>query len=119
MAIKRFIWGIIIIVLLLFSCDLGGESREAVCRHKAVMAALVYSEYYPVRIAHGPNNIGGYHCQAQACIDGQWYFLHVIPAQIDIVTNEKDEWYTISRYFDLKTFIDEVWFNKGWGVVPF
>ena len=111
----KTLWIVILISALLISCDMGGESREAVCRHKTVLAALVYSEYYPIRIAYGPNDEEGYHCQAQAYIGGEWYFLHVIPSQIVVITDEKDDWYTVSRYFDVEIFIKEFWFNKGWG----
>lgn len=112
----KALWILILVPILFLSCEVGGESREAVCRHKAVMAALVYSEYYPVRIAYGHiNGEDGYHCQAQVCIGETWYSLTVVPSQVDIVTDEMDDWYTIERYFDLETFIKEVWFNKGFG----
>ena len=111
----KFLWFIILSAIVLSSCEIGGESREAVCRHKAVMGALVYSEQYPVRIAWGPNDIGSYHAQAQAYIDGEWYFLHVIPMQIIIVTDEKDDWFTVEKTYDLESYLNQFWLERGLG----
>jgi len=108
----KFLWIIILSAILLSSCEIGGESREAVCRHKAVMAALVYSEYYPVRIVRGPSDNGEYHVQAQAYIDGKWRFLAISPVQITVSTEEQDDFYTPEKTFNVRFYINQSWFNK-------
>jgi len=110
----KIVWAMVLVGIVMASCMVGGESREAVCRHKAVMAALVYAEHYPVRIAYGRTHDGGYHCQAQAYIGGQWCFLRVIPQQIDVITDEQDDWYTVSRYFELDEFFDRMYVMKNY-----
>ena len=120
----KHLWIIILIALTLSSCNfddfefyaLEGESRGAVCRHEVVMAALVYSEQYSVRIAYGINNESGYHSQAQAYIGENWEWLIVISSHpIQIVVDEKDGWFTVEQYYDLEEFIDEYWFSRGFG----
>ena len=116
-------WILTLITLFFLSCEfddftfyaINGEARDAVCKHKAVMAALVYSEHYPTRIVHGPtNNEGLYHCQAQAYIDGEWHYLQVAPIQILVVTGEKDNWYTIEEEYTLEDYLHKWWLDANW-----
>ena len=46
------------------------------CRHKAIYAAIVAGEKYPVRILRGKSTVTGYHVQAQYW-DGKWRWLEV------------------------------------------
>ena len=57
----------------------------------------------------GPDTNGGYHCQAQAYINGEWHFLQVAPVRILVVTDKKDDWYTVEGEYDVKDFIDIYW----------
>ena len=107
-------------VLVCLSCDgTGGEVRGAVCRHKAVLAALVYCEEYPVRIAWGPmNEESGYHAQAQAYIKGGWCWLRVFAygSEMQVEIGGQDDWFIVSETFTLKGYLDHFWFNRGQGI---
>ena len=116
----------VLVFLVCSSCDgTSGEVRGAVCRHKAVLAALVYCEEYPVRVAWGPvNEKEGYHSQAQAYIPGEsggageWRWLRVFAygSEIQVEIGEQDDWFTVTRTFTLKEFLDWDWFNRGYGI---
>ena len=114
----------LIIAVLAFlvcsSCDgTSGEVRGAVCRHKAVLAALVYCEEYPVRVAWGPmNEESGYHSQAQAYIKGEWRWLRVFAygSEIQVEIGGQDNWFTATRTLTLKEFLDLDWFDRGYGI---
>ena len=110
----------VLAVLLCLSCDgTSGEVRGAVCRHKAVLAALVFANEYPVRIAWGPvNEESGYHAQAQAYIKGEWRWLRVFAygSEIQVEIGEQDNWFTATRTLTLKEFLDLDWFDRGYGI---
>ncbi len=63
---------LLFITLFLFSCT--SQVLQIKCRQRAVMAALVMGEKYPVRIISGPTKSGVWHSQAQAYRDG-WKWL--------------------------------------------
>ena len=108
-----------IIVMLATPLFAQPENPEQRGRHKAVMAALVYCEEYSVRIAWGARHDGGgYHAQAQAYIKGEWYWLQVVAygSEIQVEIGEQDDWFTVSRTFTLKEFLDWDWFNRGYGI---
>ena len=106
----KYLWVLLVFSLILVSC-LSGESREAVCRHKAVIAALIYGEHYPVRIVYGPTDNQEYHCQAQALIDGNWEFLDITPSQVFVSTGKQDN-FTIIAQYGVKKFLDIFWFQR-------
>ena len=114
----KTLWILALFISIFVSCDMDGESRNSSCRHEAAMAALIFSENYPVKIAYGRTEQGDYHCQAQAYIDGKWYFLHIIPAQVDVITDKKDTGYIIEREYSLINFINDFWFSQGYGYPP-
>jgi len=109
----KTLWIVLLLIIAVPSCDIGGESRNAICRHKAVTAASVYGEYYPVRIVRGPTGNGEYHAMCQAYINGEWKFLG-IPIQIIVDTVDKPEWFTITETYSLKDYQDKTWFSKGY-----
>ncbi len=83
------------------------EMHRPVCRHNSVMAAMVFGEKYPVRIAVGPaiNRDGSfiegkYHAQAIALIDNEWEWLEVNSGYV--VVSERDWWFKIEKFVTIE-----------------
>ena len=91
---------IIIILFFLSACT---PCFEPVCRHKAVLAAITAGEYFPVRIASGPNYTGGRHAQAEAKINGIWEWLSIGSNNLVYVSGQDnfnpDEYSSVDYYF--------------------
>ena len=51
-----------------------GWAIDGVCRHQAIFAAIVFGDFYPVRVAVGPGR-NAWHAQAEAYIQGEWRWL--------------------------------------------
>ena len=108
--IRMIFTGMIIIAgaLLLFSCS---PTWTPVCRHNAMLAAIVVGEQYPVRIVSGTTATGR-HAQAQAYIAPSWIWLgvdkqgHVWAVDMDSFT--PDSVFTVDEYFN-KNFGGQQW----------
>lgn len=68
----------IIVILIICIVNLSACTAKFTpwCRHKAVYAAIVVGEKYPVRIVLGKSTARGMHVQAQY-FDGEWKWLTV------------------------------------------
>lgn len=88
-------WAAIATLAIVVMCWLSGctPTWKPVCRHNAVMCALVVGEHYPVRIMHGPTDTPYWnHAQAQAYIDGQWQWLCLSGGEVFVC--EQDHWFS-------------------------
>ena len=93
----------LLLFLLLPSCITVEQGVVPLCRHRAIYCAITYADLknVPVRIAYGKayNESGkfiGYHCQAQAYIDGKWRWLDLV-GNVVAVTN-KNAWFEVEGY---------------------
>lgn len=94
----------VIAICLLSGC---ATTLKPVCRHNAVLAALVAGERYPVRLAFG--QASGHwqnHVEAQAFIDNEWQCLKVLGNSIQTGSCDK---YTIWEYMTVQQFIHYEW----------
>lgn len=61
----------------------GGVQIPLKCRHEAILAYLVFQEYYETQICSGPSRFAGFdHAQARAKINGEWMWLTLIDGSI-------------------------------------
>ena len=90
---------LIILIICLHGC---GQTFEPVCRHKALMAAVLVGEQYPTRIATGPSGPDTSHAQAQAYING-WKWLRVDRGIVSVGSQElftpQDYWPVWAYYY--------------------
>jgi len=94
-----------LIVFVVTSCShfTPNEFHKPVCRHNAVLSALVFGEKYLVRIAHGPAfDVFGKripdmnHAQAQAFVINKWEWLEFRVGVV--VVGNKDWWFKPNSY---------------------
>ena len=67
---------IVILIICIVNLSACTPTFQPVCRHKAIYAAIVVGERYPVRIVRGKSAARGMHVQAQY-FDGEWKWLTV------------------------------------------
>ncbi len=102
---------VIAIALLIAGC---AHTWEPVCRHKAMYAALVVGEQYPVRIVTGTTSTGR-HAQAQTQLCYGWVWLgvdkygHIWESGQDRFT--PDRYYTTGEYYKE---LEEKWHYRDW-----
>ena len=88
----------IIVILMICIVNLSACTAHFTpwCRHKAIYAAIVVGEKYPVRIVRGKSTSRGWHVQAQYW-DGEWKWLEVNNFG-EIVESDKDGFYPFEAY---------------------
>ena len=87
-----------ILVFLVVLVNLCGCAQQfyPVCRHRAIYAAIVAGETYPVRIVRGKSTFQGWHVQAQYW-DGEWHWLTVNDFGC-VVESDQDGFYPIETW---------------------
>lgn len=83
------------------------------CRHRAILAAIVYGEYYPVRLQIGPIKCGGFHVQAQAFIYGKWEWLR-LDYQNRPYVGKQDDFFTPQEISTIEEYLDKEKSTFGW-----
>lgn len=96
----------IALILILSGC---GHTMYPVCRHKAMLAAIVAAESgHHVRIASGITKSGGHHAQAEALIDGEWQWL-CVGRMWDVYTCEQDHFTPLERWTVNDYYVSRFW----------
>lgn len=87
---------------------------KAVCRHKALIASIIYEEAgYQTRLMYGPGYMeSGYHIQAQVLINGEWFWINTSELFISLDTAHEDfdpkKEYTTDQVYE--NLVGGVWY---------
>ena len=96
---------IVILIICIVNLSACTPTFQPVCRHKAIYAAIVVGEKYPVQIARGRTENGGYHAQARYKPLTEWKWLSVDDSGFIFESNQDGfyplEYWNVDTYFQL------------------